>query len=98
MAVNDLFITAKNNIFKHVIIGYGIYCFCQQSCLFIRHEYIITGNMKLLLSVSGKTDLVGGWGWRVEDSHDRGRGGGGGCMPNFEKRTHVSQIQESLLN
>ena len=23
MAVNDLIITAKNNIFKHVIIGYG---------------------------------------------------------------------------
>ena len=59
MAVNDLIITTKNNIFKHVIIGYGIYCFCQQSCLFIRHyEYIITGNMKLLLSVSGKTGLV----------------------------------------
>ena len=56
MAVNDLIITAKNNIFKHVIFD----CFCQQSCLFIRHEYIITGNMELLLSVSDKTDLVGG--------------------------------------
>ena len=80
MAVNNLIITTKNNIFKHVIFGYGIYCFCQQSCLFIRHyEYIITGNMELLLSVSGKTGLVGGWGWRVEDSHGRGV-----CMPNFE--------------
>ena len=36
--------------------------------------------MKLLLSVSGKTGLVGGWGWKVEDSHDRVV-----CQPNFEK-------------
>ena len=85
MAVNDLIITAKNNIFKHVIIGYGHTVFAQ-SCLCIRHyEYIITGNMKLLLSVNGKTSLVGGWGRKVEDSHDRGGGGGGGVHANFGK-------------
>ena len=38
--------------------------------------------MKLLLGVSGKTGLAGGWGRKVEDSHDRGRGGG---HANFEK-------------
>ena len=29
MAVNDLIITAKNNIFKHVIIGYGYTVFAS---------------------------------------------------------------------
>ena len=46
MAVNDLIITAKNNIFKHVIIGYG-------HTVFASSHVCVSAIMNTLLLATG---------------------------------------------